>query len=237
MVGEPARRPGRPFQPLGGQCAAGGDGGHDLPRRRIPRDESLGADLRHDDRFAGAERQLGGRHHRRDARFAAHGADHGCRPVARDQRFRPAEKVAAQLFADGRRGDRHLDALLLHFAARHGAQRTARPYRPHDLRRADRLLRRTGGYRGAVAQGSQFDGHSGRRDRHGADAAPLYGGLRSCDGAVQVLHRRLLPLFHQYGLHRAGDLHGRPDVEIPQEEVPRSGASGMSNGSCSSSRS
>ena len=97
-------------------------------------------------------------------------------------------------------------------------------HRPHDLRRADRLLRRTGGYRGAVAQGSQFDGHSGRRDRHGADAAPLYGGLRSCDGAVQVLHRRLLPLFHQYGLHRAGDLHGRPDVEIPQEEVPRSGA-------------
>ena len=37
------------------------------------------------------------------------------------------KKVAAQLFADGRRGDRHLDALLLHFSARHGAQRTARP--------------------------------------------------------------------------------------------------------------
>lgn len=224
LVGEPARRSGRPLQPFGGQRAAGGDGGYDLPRRRVPRDKSLGADLRHDDRLAGAERQLGGGHHRRDADLAAHGADHGCGVVSGYQRFRPAQEVAAQLLADGRRGHRHLDALLLHLAARDGAQRVAGPHRSDDLRRADRLLRRSGGYRGTVAQRSQFDGHSRCGDRHGADAAALHGGFRTGHGAVQVLHRSLLPLFHQHGLHRAGDLHHRPHAEIPQEEVPRSGA-------------
>lgn len=91
----------------------------------------------------------------------------------------------------------------------------------------DVLIAFFGGLAGIVAQ-SRKDRNStvipGVAIAHGADAAALHGGFRTGHGAVQVLHRSLLPLFHQHGLHRAGDLHHRPHAEIPQEEVPRSGA-------------
>ena len=52
---------------------------------------------------------------------------------------------------------------------------------------------------------------------------PLHGGLRSGDGAVPLLRRRLLPLFHQLGLHRAGDLCHGPFSAIREERLHRQG--------------
>lgn len=126
-----------------------------------------------DDRVAGPECQFGRRDYRRHAHLAHHGADHGHRPLAGYQRFRTAQKVAAQLCADVRRGDRHLDSLFPGVAPVVEQQRVAGTYRADDLRRADRIVRRPGWYRGADAAGSHFDRDPGRGDRYGADPAPL----------------------------------------------------------------
>ena len=49
--------------------------------------------------------------------FSDHGADYGYRLFARDQRFRPAEKIRQELRPDVRRGDFDFDPLLFHLPA------------------------------------------------------------------------------------------------------------------------
>ena len=167
------------FQPRRGQGAARRGRGLRLEGRGVPRRQPLGADLRHDDRLAGPERQFGRGDHRRDAHFADHGPDHGCRPRAGHQRFRTAQEVAAQPGADVHRRHHHLDGLFLHLAALVEQQRAAGAHRAYDLRRADRPVRRPGGHRGADAAGPHVDRHSRRGHRHGPHPALLYGGLRT----------------------------------------------------------
>ena len=212
-----------PFQPRRGQGAARRGRGLRLEGRGVPRRQPLGADLRHDDRLAGPERQFGRGDHRRDAHFADHGPDHGCRPRAGHQRFRTAQEVAAQPGADVHRRHHHLDGLFLHLAALVEQQRAAGAHRAYDLRRADRPVRRPGGHRGADAAGPHVDRNSRRGHRHGPHPAPLYGGLRTGHGAVPLFHRRLLPLFHQFGVHRAGDLCHGAFSAIREEGLHRQG--------------
>lgn len=185
-----------------------------------------GADIRDVRGFLGPECQLDGRHHRRDAHFAADGPDHGHGTVGRHQRFRPAEAFGAQFRLHGAREHSDLDALFRRFAAERSAERVAGAHGSDDLRRADRFLRRTGGYRRPVAARPDFDRDSRRGDRNGADAAVVYGRLRTGHAPTELFSRRFLSLFHQYGLHSDRYLRRRPLPEISQEGVSRQGPRG-----------
>ena len=77
----------------------------------------MGPDLRYDGGVAGPECQFGRRNYRRHVYFSDHGADYGYRLFARDQRFRPAEKIRQELRPDVRRGDFDFDPLLFHLPA------------------------------------------------------------------------------------------------------------------------
>ena len=211
----------RPLQSGGGQGPARRGGGRHQQGGRIPGRQFVGIDLRHNDRLARPERQFDGRHHRRHAHFAHHGADHGHRPFAGHQRFRAAQEVDAQLHAHVRGRHCHLDALFPAFAARERPQRAAGPHRADHFRRLHRLFRRPGRYRGPVAPRPHLDRHPRRGHRHGPDSAPLHGGLRFGYGAVPLFHRGVLPLFHQLGFHRAGDLYDRPVSQVREEGLYR----------------
>ena len=62
---------------------------------------------------------------------------------------------------------------------------------------------------GAVAQGPYLDGHSRGGDRHGLDAAVVYGRVRVGDLAAELFYRGLLFVLHQYGIYCHCDVYRR----------------------------
>ena len=81
----------------------------------------------------------------------------------------------------------------------------------------DVLIAFFGGLAGIVAGSTKSKGNvmpTRRGHRHRPHAAPLHRRIRLGDGQLELLPRRLLPLFYQYGLHQPLHLHRGAGAEV-----------------------
>ena len=138
---------------------------------------------------------------------------------ARDQRFRPAEKIRQELRPDVRRGDFDFDPLLFHLPLGNASSELLARTTPTTY---DVLIAFFGGMAGIVAQS--------RQDRNStvipgvaiatALMPPLCtAGFGLATGQYRFFLRGVLPVFHQYGFYRPGYLYFYPVSEVQEEDV------------------